>query len=109
MADEADHRPDTHACPVWCARDHGPDDHAEDRLHQSEPVHLAVLTDHQTFLGEAEVQPEWLVLRLARRPGSPTTWLELAAEERSSFRLVITAESADRLGRSLLQLAAEVG
>jgi hypothetical protein len=109
MADEADHRADADACPPWCVRIHRPADHADDRLHQSEPLHLAVLVDRQPFLADADVHPERLVLRLARRPGSATTWLEVVAEERSAFRLVTTAESADRLGRSLRVLAAEAG
>jgi hypothetical protein len=109
MADDADDRPGSRACPRWCARIHRPDDHDDDRLHQSDPVHLAVLLDRASFLDAAEVHPERLVLRLVRRPESATTWLEVAAEERSSLRLVTTAESAVRLGAHLSRLAREPG
>jgi hypothetical protein len=109
MADEADDRRDSRTCPRWCARIHRPDDHDDDRLHQSDPVHLAVLLDRASFLDAADIHPERLVLRLVRRPESATTWLELVAEERSSFRLVTTAESAVRLATNLSGLARESG
>jgi hypothetical protein len=105
----ADDRRDSRTCPHWCSRIHRPGDHDDDRLHQSDPVHLAVLTDRASFLDAADIHPEHLVLRLVRRPGSATTWLELVAEERSSFRLVATAESAFRLGTHLSGLAAGSG
>ena len=91
------------ACPHWCRRDHHPDDHVDDRLHQSGPAFVAVVRGGPR-LGEGHPRADDVVLRLAQQVGSTTVWLEASSEEGRSLHLLLTAESAGRLAAAIADL-----
>lgn len=98
-------RPDTtpspRACPAWCDRDHAPEDHPEDGLHQSPPLYTVLVTPSQWPPGHApghRASP--VVARLMQHPDSSEVWIDVAGEE-DDLRLVVSAESGHRLGELL--------
>jgi hypothetical protein len=94
----------TLACPAWCRRGHRPGDHADDRLHQSEPVFVPVVLGDPRFGRDDVGRADSLVLRVVQRVDSPTVWLEAAPEEGRSPRLLVTTESARRLVDAMTEL-----
>jgi hypothetical protein len=92
------------ACPLWCRRDHTEGDHPEDRHHQSPARLVAVVTGQPMLDPDDQARPVSAVIRLVRRQGSETTWLELVSEEGPEVRLVVTTESARRLVRDVQRL-----
>jgi hypothetical protein len=95
---------DTHACPVWCRRDHRPGDHPDDLLHQSAPAQVAVVLGEPRFGPDERPRAETVVLRLAQRRGSAEIWLEASSEEGRSLHLLVSAESARRLAGAMVDL-----
>jgi hypothetical protein len=83
-------------CPAWCTRRHSPDDHPEDRLHQSPPT-FAVLTTGQPWLDDAPPRAGQVVARLVQQRGSSLTWLDLSGEEDRAVGFCVTVESARHL------------
>lgn len=88
---------DRDSCQVWCRRLHAEDDHSDDRHHQSEAEHAAVLTGSPTLEPDEFAYPVSTVVRLVRRTFSDLTWLEVVSEEGPEVRLVVTTDSARRL------------
>jgi hypothetical protein len=87
----------TDPCPSWCRRAHAASDHPDDRHHQSRVHLVAVVTGHPTLEADDHAQPLSVAVRLVRRVGSVVTWLEVVSEEGPQVRLVLTADSAQRL------------
>ena len=99
--DMPEHRHDepsaAEACPAWCRRDHAPDDHAEDRLHQSPPRYAALVTSPWSDEPYSVALGCSVVGRLVQRLDSSELWVEVTGEEVGEVRMAITAESARRL------------
>jgi hypothetical protein len=91
-------------CPAWCRRGHDPGDHADDRLHQSEPVFAPVVLGDPRFARDDLGHADSLVLRVVQRADSPTAWLEAVPEEGRSPRLLVSTESARRLADAMTEL-----
>ncbi len=98
------HTDDALACPDWCRRDHRPDDHPDDLLHQSDPFHVAVVHGDPRFGPDEVPRADAVVLRLTRRDDSPAIWMEASSEEGRSLHLLVTAESARRLAGAMVDL-----
>lgn len=98
------------ACPPWCVREHGEDDHLEDRRHQSVEESLPI--ERGDFPGPEGGDPdraprrqeEWLVVAHATtgRPAQPpVVWVHLGQEEGREVALDLTHDSARRLRDAL--------
>lgn len=94
------------ACPRWCRREHAPDARADDLLHQSRPAFTAVVHGDPLFARHGDEWTDTVVLRLVQRVGSHGVWLDAASEEGRSLRLLVTAESAQRLATAMADLIA---
>ena len=94
------------ACPPWCDRAHAPDDHPDDRHHQSPAELVAVVTGSPMLEPDDHAHPTSAVVRLVRRRESDLTWVEVVSEEGPEVRLVVTTESARRLMATLQRLLA---
>ncbi|MGC4109185.1 MAG: hypothetical protein QM747_01890 [Nocardioides sp.] len=88
-------------CPPWCRRTHATGDHPDDQHHQSSAQLVAVVAGNPVLEPDDQARPISAVLRLVRRRGSETTWVEVVSDEGSEVRLIVTSESARRLVRSL--------
>jgi len=99
--EELDREP---ACPAWCRRVHEDRLHAEDQHHQSAGHRVAVVTGHPGLEPDDLATPCPVVARLVRRTDSRLTWVELVSEEGDDVRLVVTLESALRVGAVLAEL-----
>ncbi|KRB77165.1 hypothetical protein ASE01_10485 [Nocardioides sp. Root190] len=86
------------SCPSWCAREHGEDDHPEDRFHQSEPsLFPAVAGSGDTVPLAASMQAVTLGVRIGRQVGEDRTWLLIESLEHRRPRTVLTHETARAL------------
>ncbi|HWJ08411.1 MAG TPA: hypothetical protein VNS46_03490 [Nocardioides sp.] len=89
-------------CPPWCVREHGEDDHPEDRYHQSEPSILSVVAGTgDTVPVTASLRSLTLAVRTGRYAGEELAWLVVEALEGPQPRLLLTADAARALARGL--------
>jgi hypothetical protein len=98
------------ACPAWCARQHMPGDHPEDRLHQSPPRYTVVVASPGSPDPYAAAVTSPMVGRLVQRTDSPEIWVEVVGEEGgvegAAVRIAVTTGSARRLVTMLDELLA---
>lgn len=88
-------------CPPWCTRAHAPDDHPEDRYHQSEASLLPVVAGSgDTVPVTASLRPLTLVVRAGRYDGG-RTWLVIEATEDARPRMALTVDAARALAEAL--------
>jgi hypothetical protein len=96
-------------CPPWCIREHDEHDIPLDRYHQGEPSVLPVLIS--TGPEEPRVatfEPVDLTLRVGRYAGEVVDWVAIEPVDLTVPRMVLAAESADRLAQRLGQLLARL-
>lgn len=91
------------ACPSWCTREHREDDHPEDRIHQDEGVVIAAVVGdaHPTTLTVTARATELVVQRYRPIPHLTPTWVRIVEPEGGRAPLLLTEETARRLGRAL--------
>lgn len=94
-------------CPPWCQRIHQPDDHPDDRRHQSEG-HLLALTLSDRMPPRAPQAQEEVVLLADHGPGEQEIWIRLESVESPSVRLALTADSARDLADAIAEILREV-
>ncbi|HEY3530618.1 MAG TPA: hypothetical protein VGK78_15840 [Nocardioides sp.] len=92
-----DKQPTPDECPGWCARRHLQEDHPEDRLHQSPPIHAVLMTGPSWLPHDAAHRASPVVARLVQHTDSSEAWLEVTSEEDGAVRLAVTPESGRRL------------
>lgn len=95
------------ACPRWCTREHGEDDHPEDRYHQGEPsVFTTVAGSDDGVAPGASLQPMALGVRLGRQVGDERTWLLVEPLDGRRPRAVLSVHAAQALARHLARQVA---
>lgn len=87
-------------CPPWCIREHDEDDIPLDRYHQGEPSLLPVLmSDHPEEPRGDTFAPVDLTIRVGRYVTEVVDWVAIEPVALSVARMVLTAESAERLAQ----------
>jgi hypothetical protein len=103
-ADAAPARPSWLAepCPRWCRREHHEQDHAEDRYHQSEATAFpAIVAVEPSVPATASLEALALVVWIGRYAGEFEEWAVIEPVEQREPRMVMTADSAAALARTL--------
>lgn len=96
-------------CPPWCVREHDEDDIALDRYHQGEPSVLPVLiSTGPEEPRSATFESVDLTIRVGRYAGDLSDWVAIEPVQLTAPRMVLAAESADRLVQRLGQMLAEI-
>ena len=90
--------PHDERCPSWCVVDHQPDDHPDDRWHDSASSHVDVIV---RLPGSAEAGE--LTIVTSRRFGEPDEWTFIGEADRNRQRLELSRESAQRLATALTE------
>lgn len=94
-------------CPRWCIRDHDKDDIALDRYHQGSATTIPVLMSIEPEEPRsATYVPVDLAIRVGRYAGELIDWVAIEPVKPAP-RLVLTAESAERLAQQVTAQLAE--
>jgi hypothetical protein len=90
-------------CPSWCTGTHGRHDHPEDRLHRGEGLVVPAVVGRleTTRLRYRAEATELVVQRVRELPEDAPTWVVITESEGAGSALVLSAESARRLGSVL--------
>lgn len=106
-----DPRPDrptwlTEACPPWCAREHGEDDHPDDRFHQSRAWVLDAVGATGGEAPAAGLAPIEVVVRVGRHDAQPRAWVQVGAALDTRASLALDAAAAAELAAVLAEACA---
>jgi hypothetical protein len=88
-------------CPAWCVRDHGEDDHPDDRRHQGRPVEVHVVVASEA-IPAASGTPATLVVQLDQPVGTRRAWVRIEASEAAEPRFAVRACDAVPLVSAIL-------
>lgn len=90
--------PPTHGehCPIWCVVDHQPDDHPDDRWHDSAMSYVDVVVRLPDSTEASE-----LTIVTSRRFGDVADWTFIGESDSNRQRLELSRESAQRLVTAL--------
>ncbi|HEX7740354.1 MAG TPA: hypothetical protein VF426_11985 [Marmoricola sp.] len=88
-------------CPPWCAREHHEHDHAEDRVHGSEPVYVPVVRRSSTIPGRAETEAGELIVQRLKIVGDRESLVLVTDPEDAAKGLILNNPSAERLRSAL--------
>lgn len=90
------------SCPRWCLREHGEDDHPEDREHRGDAVVISVLASGADDVAVDDLlRPTELVVQLHRRVGAVVEWVSIEPAQTRQPRLALTRGSARALADAL--------
>lgn len=90
--------PHDERCPIWCVVDHQPDDHPDDRWHDSASSHVDVIVRLPDSTEASE-----LTIVTSRRFGESDDWTFIGEPDRNRQRLELSRESAQRLATALTE------
>ena len=96
-------------CPAWCVADHSPDDHPDDRVHQSSSRRFGVVTLRTEFLDDGVARTATAAeyeLVLFQPQLDPEPWIHVGAEDERGTDLSL--ESARRLAAALQSFDADL-
>ncbi len=89
--------PHDERCPVWCVVEHRPDDHPDDRRHESASVYIAATVPESDAATSSE-----LMIVTSRRFGELNDWTFIGEPDVRQQSLQLSRESALRLALALL-------
>lgn len=90
------------SCPPWCLREHGEDDHPEDREHRGDAVVIGVVASGADEVAVGDLlRPTELVVQLHRRVGVAVEWVSIEPAQARQPRLALTRGSARALADAL--------